>query len=152
MTNLLQLTISRTSLSLEDLDIGTNPFNPGGGATHWFHLPEDGLSRPGFTIRRTYAPDSEYIPGRYLLTAVTDASSLPAMIYAHGDTSAHLEAAVAELEQATTQFAYEISLAIDGQSRTWLADPELPVWGAVDTGLVRQHIAIANLVIPINPA
>lgn len=148
MTDLLQLTISRTSLSLEPLVIGSSPF----GSGRWFHLPEDGLSRPAFTIRKGYAPGSAFLPGQYLLTAVGESGFLPALVYAHGDTSADLEDAIAELEQATTQFAYDVELAIDGQAKTWPADPELPDWGPVDTGFVKAHIAIASLVIPINPA
>lgn len=146
MTDLLQLTFDRTGLSLGPLVIGPNPF------TGSFHLPEDGLSRPGFTIRRGYAPGSAFLPGQYLLTAVTESSTLPVIIYAHGDTSAEVEAAIAELNTAATQFAYDVTLAIDGQAMTWPADPELPDWGPVDTGLIRAHIAIASLVIPINPA
>jgi hypothetical protein len=77
-----QLTIDRSGLSEADLVIATDPFAGG------FHLPEDGLPRPGFTIRRTYAPDSAWVGGRQLLAAVADAGSLPLVFYAHGTSAA----------------------------------------------------------------
>lgn len=140
------LTIARDALSLDDLVITNDPYAGN------FHLPEDGLERPGFTMRRTYAPDSAYFPGRVLLAAVADASTMPVSIYAHADDSAGLATAMAELEAATSQFAYDLTLSIDGQARTWLADPELPQWGAVDSGMVRAFMARASIVIPLNPA
>jgi hypothetical protein len=140
------LTIDRTSLSLSPLVISNDPFAGN------FHLPEDGLERPGFTMRRLYAADSAYFAGRVLLAAVADASTLPAVIYAHAASSAALSVAMAELEAATTQFAYSLTLSIDGEAQTWAADPELPQWGPVDSGLVRAHIARASIAIPINPA
>lgn len=144
-TPVWSLTIARES-PLADLVITNDPHAGN------FHLPEDGLERPGFTMRRTYAPDSAYFPGRTLLAAVADASTLPVIIYAHATTSALLVTAMAELEAALTQFAYDITLSIDGQAKTWLADPELPQWGAIDSGMVRAHMARASVVIPINPA
>lgn len=140
------VTFDRASLSAADLVITDSPT---AGA---FHLPEGGLARPGRAIRRQYAPDSAWVGGRQLLAAVEDAGTLPLTIYAHGSSAAALEAAIAELEAASSQFAYDVTITIDGQSRTWAADPELPQWGPVDSGLVRAHIAIASLVIPINPA
>ena len=142
----ISLTIDRTSLSLADLVITNDPYAGN------YHLPEDGLERPGFSMRRTYAPDSAYFPGRTLLAAVADASTLPVVIYTHAASAALLAAARAALEAATSQFAYDVTLSVDGQSQTWLADPELPQWGPVDSGLVRAHIEVARLVIPINPA
>lgn len=123
---------------------------PSGQAGLW--VPSDGVQRPTRGVRRTYAPDSAYFPGRVLLAAVEDASTLPLVIYAGADTSAALEALIDELEAATTQFAYDLTLSIDGQDRTWLADPELPQWGEVDPGMVAAHMARASIVIPLNPA
>lgn len=140
------LTIARDSLVLADLVIDNNPH------TGDFHIPEDGLERPGFSMRHTFAPDSAYFPGRTLLAAVTDASNLPVVIYAHADTSAGLEAAIAELEAALTQWDYDVTLSVDGQARTWPAMPEYPQWGPVDSGMVRAHMARASVVIPLNPA
>jgi hypothetical protein len=139
------VTLDRASLSLAALVIDNDPF-----AGH-FHLPEGGLSRPGFAVRRTYAPDSAWTAGRQLLAAVSDAGTLPLTIHAHGDTATELEAAIDELEAATSQFTYPIAVDIDGVSRTWAADPELPQWGAVDSGLVGAHMAIATISIPLNP-
>lgn len=145
MTNLLTLTFSRTSLSLSSLLIGTDP-------TAGLWLPEDSVTEPGRTVRRAYAPDSAFIPGRYLLSAVEDAATVPVTVYARGATGAELAANRAILDAAASQFNYSLTLTVDGVARTWSADPELPQWGLVDTGMVRARIARAVLVIPVNPA
>lgn len=142
---LLSVTFDRTSLGLSPLVITGDPY---AGA---LHLPEDGVERVGRVIRRTYAPASAYVPGRVLLAAVEDAGTLPLSIYAHGDTAAEVEAAMAELEAAASQFAYDITLEVDGVTQTWAADPELPQWGAIDVGMVRAHLVRASISIPVNP-
>jgi hypothetical protein len=146
VTAVLSLTIDRASLSLSPLVITNDPYAGN------FHIPEDGVEWPGFSMRRTYAPDSAYFPGRTLLAAVGDASTLPATIYTHAATSALLETARDVLEAALSQWSYEVTLSVDGQARTWLADPELPQWGVVDSGMVRAFMARATVVIPLNPA
>lgn len=139
------LTFDRASLSLDDLVIDCNPFAGN------FHIDEDGAGRPAFTMRRSYAPDSAWVGGRQLLAAVSEAGSLPVTVYAHATTAGGLEAAVAELDAAASQFAYDLTVGIDGQSQTWSADPELPQWFQ-DSGMVRAHLARASWVIPLNPA
>lgn len=140
------VTFSRTSLSLPDLVIGGDP-----NASN-FHLPEDGADRPNMLMRRTYAPDSAYVGGRQMLAAVRDAGSIPLVIYVHATTAALLETAKDELEAATSQWTYDLTLTVNGQARTWAADPELPTWGALDSGMVKAHLARASIVIPLNPA
>lgn len=142
----ISVTFDRDSLSLSPLVINNDPT---AGA---FHLPEEGLERPARSIRRTYAPDSAYIPGRVLLAAVEEAGALSVTIYAHGADTEALADAILELETATTQFAYDLTLSIDGQDQVFAADPELPSWGPVDSGMVRAHMARASIVIPLNPA
>lgn len=139
------LTFDRSALELDDLVIDGDPF---AGS---FHLPEDGLEWPAFKFRYGYAPESRDVPGRTLLAAVLDASSLPAVIYAHADTTAALKAAQAELEAAVSQWSYDVTLTVDGQSWTWAADPSWPSWGPIDSGMVRARLSRASLVIPINP-
>lgn len=140
----VSLTIDRTALSLADLVIGTD----WAGA---FHLPEDGVGRGNFSIRRTYAPNSRLIGGQQLLSAVTDLGSLPLRIYAHGTSTADLAMNMAALDAALSQWAYQITLTVDGVSQTWWADPELPTWGPVDSGEVAAHIAVASVSVPIQP-
>lgn len=146
MTAPWSVTFDRTSLSLSPLVIDNDPF------TGNFHLPEDGTERPGRKIRRTYAPTSAYVAGSYLLAAVEDSGTLPLSIYVHGTDATDLEAAIDELEAAVTQFAYTVTVTVDGVARSFNADPELPSWGVLDSGMVGAHLARASIVIPINPA
>lgn len=142
---MLSLTLTRTSLSLADLVIDSDPFSGS------FHLPEDGIEWPRFDTRRTYAPPSEFVAGRVLLSAVPDVGAMTTTIYARGTDAATLKAAKAELEAAVSQFSYTLTLTENGQSWTWTAQPELPSWGQVDTGMVRAFMAKATVVIPLNP-
>jgi hypothetical protein len=132
----ISLTITRAALSLADLTIGDNPF----AGDH--HLPEGGLSWPQFTMRRAYFPDSDFVDGSLLSSAVKGMGTHALSIYAHGDTTAELFAAMDVLEAAFT---------IDGVSRTYAADPEFPQWGEVDSGMVRAHMARATVTVPLHP-
>lgn len=114
-------------------------------------LLEEGFGRPTFTIRRTYAPDSAWVGGKELLSKVSDAGTLPLSFNINGTSAANVEALIAEVEAATSQFAYTLTASIDGQAHFWAADPELPTWSA-DSGMVRAHIVRGSIVIPLNPA
>jgi hypothetical protein len=116
------------------------------------HLPEDWLVRPDFDFRRTYAPTGPFTPGQQILSAVLEASTLPLVILCHSTTTALLRAAEATLTAAVGQFAYDVTVTVDGQTETWAADPSWPHFGDVDSGMVAAHISRAVLTIPINPA
>lgn len=142
---MLSVTFSRAALSLADLVITDNPY---AGA---FHLDEAAIGWPQFGIRREYAPDSEFAGGRLLLSAVPDAGTVRLSIYAHGDSTSDVQTAMEELEAATSQWSYDFTMIRDGVSRTWPADPELPSWGDIDSGMVKAHLARASIIIPLNP-
>lgn len=138
---ILSVTISRDGA---DLVITNDP-----AAT--ITLLEEGFGRPGFTIRRTYAPDSAWVGGKQLLSAVADAGTLPIAFNINAASASALEALITEVEAATSQFIYDLTVNIDGQTRTWSADPELPTWTA-DSGMVRAHMVRGAISIPLNPA
>lgn len=143
---MISLTFDRNSLSLTPLVVTSNPH----GTT--LHLPEDGLTWPAFGTRRTYAPDSAYAAGRALLAAVKDATEIPVTVYAHGDTTAALNAAQAELEAAVAQWSYDLTLTVDGVPHVYRAEIVLGIpWGPVDSGMVRAHMARTSFSIPLNP-
>ena len=138
-----QVTFDRSSLSLPDLVISSTP-----GGTFW--LPEDGFARPARALRKTYAPDSAYASGRQLLAAVEDAAEVPLTIYAQASSAALLEAAVNELEEALGQWSYDLTVAVDGQARTYHAEIVRPAWFQ-DSGMVKAHMARATVSVPVNP-
>jgi hypothetical protein len=142
---MLTVTITRAALSLADLVINDHP---GDGS---LYVPEDGVGAVGWDFRRTYAPDSGWQSGKGLLAAVREASTLPLTIYAHASTSAALATAKATLEAAASQWAYDVTVTVDGVSETYHAEPAIPQWGALDSGMVHAHLARCQLVIPVNP-
>lgn len=141
----ITLTIDRTELALADLVITSVPF-----ATA-YHIPEDGTSWPRFTTRRSYAPTSAFVPGELMLGSVTDAGDWPLTIYANGADAAALSTAMDALEAALTQSAFEVTLDVNGVTRTYPADPEFPDWGEIDSGMARAFIAKASVTLQVNP-
>ena len=139
------VSFDRTALSLSPLVVSTET------TTATYFLPEDGLFRADFTMRRTYAPDGD-VPGKLKLSAVPDAGTLPLTIYVQAANSADLETAMDALTAATTQWAYDVTVTIDGVAHTYQADPEFPQWGQVDAHMVSGFVARASITIPVNPA
>ena len=139
MSPSLSLTISRDGA---DLVIENDPSDP---------LYVESVGNPQFSMRLSYAPASDWVPGSKLLAAVLEQSSLPVVVYARAASSAALAAVQAELESAVSQFAYTVTLTVDGVARSWAADPTWPNWGDVDEGLVSAKAARASFAIPVNP-
>lgn len=136
--------ISRTSLSLLPLQIFDSCDD---GETYW--ITHNGLSRPDFDVRRFYIPNSSWVSGQKLLVAGTQASTLSINLIVNGISHADLSAKMVELEEATYQLSYEISMEIDGQTKTWNADSTLPQWGVVDHLLQDLVKVRGTLQIPI---
>jgi hypothetical protein len=142
---LTSLSIDRTSLSLSPLVLGNDPSGV-------YVYPEDGLAQPNFEMRRRYAPDSAYTPGRLLLGSVLDGTTIPLTIDVRGTSAANLLSRKAELEAAVAQFAYTVTMVVAGQTvGTWPADPTAPWWGIVNHADAAAFIATGTLAIPVNP-
>lgn len=139
---MISLTISREGDT--DLVIGHDP-----AEALW--IDEQGLGRPGFSFRKEFAPESSWVAGRQPLSAVLDVSELPVQVYARGASTAALEATMATLEAAVSQWSYTVTLTIDGVAHSYSAECTWPQWGPVDSGEVRAHLARAALSIPVNP-
>ena len=140
------VTVTRAALSLADLVITNNPVGTD------FHLPEDGLEQPEMNYRLGYMPDHPDIHGKQLLSAVLEHSNIPLSVYVKGATAAALGTNKAALSDAFGQFSYSVTVDVDGESwGTFSADPAGIRWGAVDSGMVRAHLARASLVVPVYP-
>lgn len=142
----LSLTIDRTQLELDPLVITNDPHNPAVP----FHLPEDGITRPQPQFRVVYAPDSSFYPGDLALGAVLDGMVLSLRIYARGADAADLKANKAVLEAALAQWAYEVTVDENGATYSYRADPCLPAWGEVNSGMVRSNLAACTVQMPAN--
>jgi hypothetical protein len=141
---MISVTITRAALSLPDLVIGEHP-------TDDLWVPEDGVGAVGWDYRRTYAQDSAYVAGKALLAAIPEASTLPLIIYATGASSAAVEVNKALLNAALGQWAYTITTTVDGVATAYNAEPCIPTWGALDSGMVRARLARASVSVPVNP-
>lgn len=136
---------SRAAPSLADLTIPDAPF----ADALW--LAEVGMGAVGWDYRRSYAPDSDWQSGKALLAVVRDAATLPLTIYAHAETAMALQAVKAELEAAASQWAYTVTVTVDGVATVYNCEPAIPQWGPVDSGMVQGRMDRCQLVIPVNP-
>lgn len=139
--SLLEVTFARDGA---DLTFSNVPPSEG------FWLPEDGVGQIVRDLHKTYGPDSSYVRPP-LLAVVEYAGEIPLTIYARAATSAALQALRDELEDAALQWSYDLTLAIDGVTRTYNAEIAMPVWAPFDSGHVRAHLDRCSLVIPVNP-
>ena len=117
-----------------------------------YHVTEDDIAWPAFPINRTYAPDSDVIGGRVHKSATVGEGTIGLKIAAHGGNTAATLAAMDALMVCTSQFTYTLQLRVNGAVYgTYEAKAELPLWGALDSGMVRAEINEATISIPINP-
>lgn len=144
---MLSVTFDRTSLGLEPLVIDNDP-----EAGSYF-LTERDCTWSSFTMRRTYAPDSEVVAGKQMLAATKEQGTVGLGVLIHGADMAAAKAAMDELTDATTQFSYTLTLVVNGVTiGAYKADPEAPNWGVLDSGDVKASMVKGTITIPINPA
>lgn len=142
------MTMIEVTFAQEGVDLvvtGTPPVGDG------LWLPEDAIGPIERELRRTYAPDSAYIGGKFLLAAVEEASAVQLTIYARASTSAALQVLRDQVEVAASQWSYVLTINVDGVARTYNAEISLPAWSAFDSGMVAARIDRCSLVIPVNP-
>lgn len=145
---MLSVKLDRTSLGLEPLVISSDDYADGP-----LYLTEKDCGWPTFTMRRTYAPDTEAVAGKQLEAIAPEQGSIPLGFAATGANLAAVYAAMQELEAATTQFDYDLTLEVDGVTvGTYRAHAEYPNWGALDSASIRAKRQEGTITIPINPA
>jgi hypothetical protein len=139
----VSLTIDRAGLSLPDLVITNDGFATGEG------LWVADFSEAVFEFRYGYAPASPHVAGQQLLWAVLEQGGQPVTVYARGTSSADLAAKKATVEQAVSQFNYDLTVTVDGVSQTFSADPTWPQWAA-DSGMSEAFMASTSLAFRVN--
>lgn len=140
----LAVTIDRSGLSLANLVIGGARPTANG-----FMINK--IGRPDFVPRYSHAPDLADIDGKQLLAASRDQGTVSFSVVLFGSSAATLAALEAELETALWQFAYQVTVTVDGVARAWNADPSTPSWGEWLHGEADRFISRASVVIPVNP-
>jgi hypothetical protein len=138
----MSLTIDRAGLSLPDLVITNDGFVSDG---LWIADFSEAL----FEFRYGYAPPHPHIKGNQLLWAVLDQGGQPATVYARGTSSADLAAKKAIVEQAVSQFNYDLTVTVDGVAATFSTDPTWPQWQA-DAGMSEAFMASTSLSFRVN--
>jgi hypothetical protein len=138
------VTIDRSSLTLADLVISSNP------ATGLW-VPETGITRPTKRWRRR-SVDSPWFHGSTLTAATLEPAVLGLTVYLQETSTAALEVAQAELETALWQFTYTVTESeAGGAARVWDAEPADIDWGVADSGMANAYLAKAEVVIPVHP-
>lgn len=105
---------------------------------------------PVFDFRKRHAPDSDDVGGAVLQTAVLDISAIPLTIYARGTSWDDVEDAMAEANEALSQFIYALTLEVGGVDLTYNAECSRPAW-TWDEGMVAACMAVGPVTIPVNP-
>lgn len=140
------VSIDRSSLSLAALTIDDTTAAP-------YMLMVDGLGRPAITWRLTSMPDSADAHGTEYIAAVKEQSSLPLRVMVRAGTSAALNTAVTDLEDALSQFSYTVTVTVDGVAKTWSCSPAAyGIDGSqVDYFKVVQHYEVLTITVPVYP-
>lgn len=142
---MFSVSFDRTALSLSALTITETRGS--------FWIPEDGSDWPRFGRRKEYAPNVRYLGGRTLLARVSDVGTLPLTVYATAASGSALDALKAQLQAAVDQWAYDLTLTIDGVAATYTAEcvDDDVAWGAIDSGMVKAHVARGTFAVPLYP-
>lgn len=140
------VTIDRSSLSLADLVI-----DEAMDGTYVLLLGSR-LRRPGTIWRKSAMPDSNDVHGTEFLTAVKEQADIPLKVMVQADTSAALDTAIDELDDALSQFTYPVTVDLDGVEKVWDASPA--PWSPDDLEeyqAVLQHFDVLTVTLPVYP-
>lgn len=140
------VSIDRTSLSLSPLVIDT-------AAASTYRLGDGGLSRPVMTPRETKAPESRYYAGSELLAVTREQTALHLGVIIQAASSAALNTAVQALDDALWQFAYDVTVTVDGVVKVWHCTPATlgTASGLVEASHVEQFFDVFSIDLPCKP-
>lgn len=116
-------------------------------------LLQEGLSRPAITWRLTPAPDSADVHGTEYVAAAKEQTTLPLKVMIQAASSAALDAAISDLEDALSQFTYTATVVVDGVTKVWSCAPAAysPTSGLIDSNFVDGHFDVYTITIPVYP-
>jgi hypothetical protein len=140
---MLSVTVDRTSLGAAALSIPDFP-------TAGLWIPEDGLSRPGKTWTKQTAT-SPFTHGTVTTRAKLEQATINLSVYAQGVSTAAVVALQDEVEAAFAQFAYTVTITLDGSAKSYVCDPADLSWGDLLSPEAKAFMARATLTIPCHP-
>lgn len=115
-----------------------------------YQLAEDGLGRPARSWRVSKAPDSPDIHGSEAIGAALEESELPVRLIVKAASTSALNTALDALELALSQFAYDVTVTIDGQARVWSCGPA-DSQASLDSGQASAHLSNVSVAFPVYP-
>lgn len=141
------VTIDRSSLSLSDLVI-----DEALDATYVL-LRGSRLRRPATTWRKGGPPDSQDVHGSEFTSAVKEQTEIPLRVMVQADTSAALDAAIDELDEALSQFTFPVTVDLDGVVKVWDASPApwAPEPDLEEYAAMLQHFDVLTISVPVYP-
>jgi hypothetical protein len=111
------------------------------------------LTLPARPLRYNYLPESRYVPGRRLMSAVQDISAIQASIVVQGTDLAAIRTGQALVDAATAQVT-SVRVLDDGDLvGEWPVMPTLADWdqGGTSPQSASLRAATGGLVLPANP-
>lgn len=118
-----------------------------------YYIDKAGFGRVGVSRRDTVAAASPFVHGQLRTASVREESSLSLVIRVQAASSAALDTAVVALEDALSQFVYEVTTVVDGVTKVWTAYPA--TWntadGLTDFARVTNHFEDLSITIPVYP-
>ena len=115
---------------------------------------DDGVGYVVQSVRVTTMPDSADVNGSEPVTFAREATGLPLSFYIIGPSSAVVDAARIEVEDALFRLSYPVTRTVDGVTHTYAGGPcaLTPVRSSVDPGVVAAHFDTFSVTIPFfNP-
>jgi hypothetical protein len=136
----LSVTLSRTALTLPDLDISIG----------LYRVEEDGIDEPDRIWQKEYARSTRF-HGAELTGASLEQSSLPISGFVLGSTAVELKNAVTALEEALGQWTFETTVTLDGLADVWQCDPADLRTGPIRHGEQAALLRKFAVTIPVYP-
>ena len=113
-------------------------------------LAPDGLGRPATAWARNYAVSRDW-NGAVQTDARLEQSSIALSIYASGATTNAVETITEELSEALYQFSFDLTVTVDGYSRTYAADCADVTPAEYTSGMVGGFLRLIAASVPIHP-
>lgn len=110
----------------------------------------ESLTRAGKTWRRSYS-SSPFHHGDTLTAATLAQEQMVASVYLSAASSAALQTLREAVEDAFSQFVFDMTVTEDGVTKVYTCDISDVAWDARDEGMVGAHLARATVTIPCYP-
>jgi len=116
------------------------------------------MTEPEWEFRYATAPQSAWVPGDVLMSAVLAAGAVPVAVVVRGSSLSDLQTRKAALALALASWPATFEAKADAGAETavtvmgpWEAFPTTPRWGDVQVDLLGRYAALGTFAVPVNP-